>query len=126
MVLNFGAVQKEVLTEGLHFRIPIMQKILKIDVRIQKSQSDAASVSKDLQDTKSIIAVNYHVAKVKNSGQSDAFDCRAQISTAKQICGLSLEREVALGTITAGDTRVIEIPLTADEEIPIFMEIRAG
>ncbi len=65
VVLNFGAVQDNVLGEGLHFRIPIMQKILKIDVRIHKSQTDAESVSKDLQDTKSTIAVNYHVAPEK-------------------------------------------------------------
>jgi regulator of protease activity HflC (stomatin/prohibitin superfamily) len=62
VVLNFGAVQENVLGEGLHFRIPVMQKVLKIDVRIHKSQTDAESVSKDLQDTKSTIAVNYHVA----------------------------------------------------------------
>jgi regulator of protease activity HflC (stomatin/prohibitin superfamily) len=65
VVLNFGAVQDSVLGEGLHFRIPIMQKVLKIDVRIHKSQTDAESVSKDLQDTKSTIAVNYHVAPDK-------------------------------------------------------------
>lgn len=65
VVLNFGAVQKEVLGEGLHFRIPIMQKIIKVDVRIHKSQTDAESVSKDLQDTKSTIAVNYHVVPDK-------------------------------------------------------------
>jgi len=65
VVLNFGAVQDNVLGEGLHFRVPIMQKILKIDVRIHKSQTDAESVSKDLQDTKSTIAVNYHVAPDK-------------------------------------------------------------
>ena len=61
VVLNFGAVQKDVLGEGLHFRIPVMQKVIKMDVRIHKSQTDAESVSKDLQDTKSTIAVNYHV-----------------------------------------------------------------
>ncbi|NJD55943.1 MAG: prohibitin family protein, partial [Nitrospirae bacterium] len=68
VVLNFGAVQKTVLGEGLHFRIPIVQKIVMVDVRIQKSQTDAESVSKDLQDTKSTIAVNYHAApdKVNN------------------------------------------------------------
>jgi regulator of protease activity HflC (stomatin/prohibitin superfamily) len=65
VVMNFGAVQKEVLGEGLHFRIPIMQKIIKVDVRIHKSQTDAESVSKDLQDTKSTIAVNYHVVPDK-------------------------------------------------------------
>jgi regulator of protease activity HflC (stomatin/prohibitin superfamily) len=65
VVLNFGAVQESVLGEGLHLRIPIMQKIMKMDVRIHKSQTDAESVSKDLQDTKSTIAVNYHVVPEK-------------------------------------------------------------
>jgi regulator of protease activity HflC (stomatin/prohibitin superfamily) len=62
VVLNFGAVQPKVLDEGLHLRVPVMQKVALVDVRIQKSQTDAESVSKDLQDTKSVIAVNYHVS----------------------------------------------------------------
>ncbi len=65
VVLNFGAVQPVVLGEGIHFRIPIMQKIIKMDVTIHKSQTDAESVSKDLQDTKSTIAVNYHILPEK-------------------------------------------------------------
>ncbi len=60
VVLTFGAVQRTVFGEGLHLRIPLVQKIIKIDVRVQKSQVDAESVSKDLQDTHSTIAVNYH------------------------------------------------------------------
>jgi hypothetical protein len=58
------------------------------------------------------------VLTVKNSGRGDAVDCRAQIAVAKQIRGLSFEHEVALGTISAGETRVMEISLTADEELP--------
>ncbi len=61
IVLTFGAVQKTVLSEGLHLRIPVMQKIVKADVKVHKSQTEAESVSKDLQDTHSIIAVNYHI-----------------------------------------------------------------
>ena len=61
IVLTFGAVQKTVFSEGLHFRIPLVQKIVKVDVRVHKSQTDAESVSKDLQDTHSTIAVNYHI-----------------------------------------------------------------
>ncbi len=60
VVLTFGAVQKAVFDEGLHLRIPMVQKIVKVDVRVQKSQVDAESVSKDLQDTHSTIAINYH------------------------------------------------------------------
>ncbi|MBI5182583.1 MAG: prohibitin family protein [Nitrospirae bacterium] len=61
VVLNFGAVQPVVLGEGLHLRVPIMQKIIKIDVKVHKSQTEAEAASKDLQDTHSIIAVNYHI-----------------------------------------------------------------
>jgi regulator of protease activity HflC (stomatin/prohibitin superfamily) len=65
VVLNFGAVQPDVLSEGIHFRVPIMQRIVKLDIKIHKAQTDADSVSKDLQDTKSTIAVNYHLVPDK-------------------------------------------------------------
>ena len=65
VVLNFGAVQDEVLGEGLHLRIPIMQKIMKMDVKIQKSETRAEAASKDLQDIKSVIALNYHIIPEK-------------------------------------------------------------
>jgi prohibitin 2 len=61
VVMNFGAVQPLVLGEGLHFRIPVMQRIVKIDVRIQKSETRAEAASGDLQDIRSVIALNYHV-----------------------------------------------------------------
>ncbi|MCX5802593.1 MAG: SPFH domain-containing protein [Proteobacteria bacterium] len=65
VVLNFGAVQSDVFSEGLHLRIPGVQKVVKLDVRVQKSQTGAESVSKDLQDTHSTIAVNYHILPEK-------------------------------------------------------------
>jgi len=61
VVLNFGAVQKDVMEEGLHFRIPIMQKIVRVDVKVQKAQTDAAAASSDLQDVSSTVAINYHI-----------------------------------------------------------------
>ncbi|MGB3096712.1 MAG: SPFH domain-containing protein, partial [Candidatus Deferrimicrobiaceae bacterium] len=36
VLLNFGAVSPNVLDEGLHIMIPIMQKAARIDVKIQK------------------------------------------------------------------------------------------
>ena len=47
IVLNFGAVQPLVLNEGIHFRIPLMQQIIIMDVKIQKAETDAASASRD-------------------------------------------------------------------------------
>lgn len=65
IVLNFGAVQKQVLGEGLHLRIPIMQEIVLMDVKVQKAETDAAAASADLQDVTSRVALNYHVVPDK-------------------------------------------------------------
>ncbi len=61
IVLNFGAVQKNVLGEGLHFRVPVMQTIAIMDVKVQKAETGAASASADLQDVTSAVALNYHI-----------------------------------------------------------------
>ena len=61
VVLNFGAVQENVFGEGLHFRIPVMQRVAIMDVKVQKAVTDATSASADLQDVTSSVALNYHV-----------------------------------------------------------------
>jgi regulator of protease activity HflC (stomatin/prohibitin superfamily) len=61
IVLNFGAVQGTIFGEGLHFRIPIMQKIVTVDVKVQKIETDAVAASADLQDVSSTVALNYHI-----------------------------------------------------------------
>jgi prohibitin 2 len=61
VVLNFGAVQKIVLEEGLHFLIPVMQKVAIVNVQIQKATTETVAASADLQDVTSTLALNYHV-----------------------------------------------------------------
>ncbi|MBN2402348.1 MAG: prohibitin family protein [Spirochaetes bacterium] len=61
VVLNFGAVQEAVLNEGLHFRIPLVQEVIRMDVKVQKATTDAAAASADLQDVSSTVAINYHI-----------------------------------------------------------------
>lgn len=65
VVLDFGAVQKEVMPEGLHLLIPVMQKVAIMDVRMQKVEMDAAAASADLQDISTRVALNYHVVPDK-------------------------------------------------------------
>ncbi len=61
VVLNFGAVQQNVLGEGLHLRIPIMQTVIIMDVKVQKSLTNAAASSSDLQEVSSEVALNFHI-----------------------------------------------------------------
>lgn len=62
ILLNMGAVSDRVLDEGLNFKIPFVQSVKPMDVRLQKFEStDNSSASKDLQTVTSTIAVNYRV-----------------------------------------------------------------
>lgn len=61
VVMNFGSVQNNVLGEGMHFRIPFMQSIRKVNVRVQKQDVQSGSASKDLQDVVMDVVVNYHI-----------------------------------------------------------------
>jgi regulator of protease activity HflC (stomatin/prohibitin superfamily) len=63
--MNFGAVQEKVLDEGLHLRIPVMQEVVLVDVKVQKVETDAAAASADLQDVSSRVALNYHIVPDK-------------------------------------------------------------
>jgi hypothetical protein len=59
VVMNFGAVQNYVLDEGLHFLIPLMQKVALVNVQIQKATTETIAASSDLQDVTSTLALNY-------------------------------------------------------------------
>lgn len=61
VVTRFSAVQDGVLGEGLHFRMPIVENVIKVDVKTQKVEVDALSYSKDLQNVDTKIALNFHL-----------------------------------------------------------------
>lgn len=60
VVTKFGAVDR-VLQPGLAFKIPVIEQVTLMETRIQKEQADASAASKDLQEVKSTIAMNYHI-----------------------------------------------------------------
>ncbi|MBU1091721.1 prohibitin family protein, partial [Patescibacteria group bacterium] len=61
VLLQFGAVKDKIFDEGLYIKIPIIQDVVKIDVKIQKDEIPASASSKDLQIVTSKIALNYHL-----------------------------------------------------------------
>ena len=65
ILTEFGAV-KQVMPEGLHFRIPIMQNVEIMEVRTQKFEVlKANAASSDLQVVTTSVALNYHIDKAK-------------------------------------------------------------
>lgn len=60
VVVEFGKVQDNVLSEGFHIISPL-QNVKEYDIRTQKIETEADAASKDLQSVSATIAVNLHV-----------------------------------------------------------------
>lgn len=66
VVVTLGKVNDDVLQEGLHFKAPFIQKVVKIDNRIVKLEVDTEAFSKDLQTVATTLAINYRVDTSKS------------------------------------------------------------
>jgi regulator of protease activity HflC (stomatin/prohibitin superfamily) len=63
VLLQFGAVDtSRSLPEGLHLVTPFRDNIIQVEVRTLKTVESAASASKDLQDVRTEVALNYHIS----------------------------------------------------------------
>jgi len=61
VVLQLGAVSERVFDEGIHVKIPFIETVVPVEVRVQKTESAATAASKDLQNVTTTIAVNFHL-----------------------------------------------------------------
>lgn len=61
VVMRFGQVQDVVLDEGIHPILPIVTSVKKLGVRVQKTDIDSQAGTKDLQDIKVAVSLNWHI-----------------------------------------------------------------
>lgn len=66
VINTLGNVSENVLQEGLHMKIPFVQRIIKMDNRIVKLEVETEAFSKDLQTVDTKLAINYRVSKDKS------------------------------------------------------------
>jgi prohibitin 2 len=59
--LRFTAVSGKVFGEGLYFRIPLIESVQTMDVKVQKYEMQSNAASKDLQTVHSVVALNFHI-----------------------------------------------------------------
>lgn len=65
VVLRFGAVTDRILGEGLYIVKPGIEQVELMPVQILKMRSEAGAASKDLQDVRTILVVNYRLDPVR-------------------------------------------------------------
>ncbi len=61
--IRFGKVVNQTTSEGINMKIPAIEKIEKMNIRVQKIEVNTDSSSKDLQDVNMSLVVNYHIDK---------------------------------------------------------------
>ncbi len=81
VLLRWGAVTDKVVGEGLYVLVPVMDRVVVMDVKILKEEVVATAASKDLQTVNSKVALNYHVdpEKVAEIYQDIGVDYRVRL-----------------------------------------------
>jgi len=62
IVTRFQGVTGKILDQGLGFKVPYIDTIVKMSVQTQKYEVLATAASQDLQDVNTTIALNYHLS----------------------------------------------------------------
>lgn len=65
ILLTMGKVQDTPVDEGVNFKIPLVQRIVTMDNRIQKLELATEAFSKDIQTVSATLAVNYKISKAQ-------------------------------------------------------------
>lgn len=59
--IRFGKVIETNMKEGFNLKIPYIESIVKMSIKVQKTELETSSASKDLQDVSTSLAVNFRV-----------------------------------------------------------------
>lgn len=65
IMLTMGKVEDTALSEGVHFKMPFVQKIVSMDNRVKKLELSTEAFSKDIQTVSATLAVNYRLQTEK-------------------------------------------------------------
>ena len=109
VVVQLGRVQDTIFEEGFHFKIPLIQRVVPMDVRVLKTQTNQITSSKDLQTVNTTIAVNYHLNPT-------------QVNTLYQRVGLAYAEQV-LDPAISESLKAVTAQYTAEELISKRSEV---
>lgn len=63
--VRFGKIVNTRLDEGLNLKVPFIEKIVTVNIKVQKTELETESSSKDLQTIATDLAVNYRIESEK-------------------------------------------------------------
>ena len=96
--VRFGKVVESSTNEGINLKLPLVEKIERMNVRVQKIEVRTNSSSKDLQDVNMAVAVNYQINNLK------AVDLYKTVGTNYESVILEPSIEESIKAVTSGYT----------------------
>ena len=84
LVFTWGEITS-VKSEGLNFKIPVMQDVQKVDIRTRKAESPADAASKNMQTVSTNVSLNYMLdpSKLRELYSTVGLDVEAKIIAAR-------------------------------------------
>ena len=58
---RFGQIVSQTTQEGIQFKVPYIEKVTKVNMKVQKADITSSSATKDLQDVSIAFAINYQL-----------------------------------------------------------------
>lgn len=113
VVLRFSKVTGQVLDEGLHFIIPVVNTVKQLSVQTHKIEDSTLAYSKDIQSVETTIALNYHI----NPASADALYKEVQKDFEDVLIEPSIEESVKAATANFTAQELIEKRPIVKEEI---------
>jgi regulator of protease activity HflC (stomatin/prohibitin superfamily) len=121
VLLQLGTV-KAVYEPGLHFQIPIVNSVVVMDVRTQKTEDAVDAASKDLQSIEGTVALNYHV----DPPNVDKLYQQVGLEYASRIISPAIQESVKASTAKFTAEELITKRQSVKEDIRSILEERLG
>ena len=112
ILIQLGNV-RGIFDTGLHFKIPFIQNVVRMDVRTQKSEVKVDAASKDLQSIHTLVALNYHIDPTK----VDSLYQQIGTEYASRIIDPAIQESVKAATATFTAEELITKRPTVKDEI---------
>ncbi|MBD2499489.1 prohibitin family protein [Anabaena azotica] len=107
VLMRFGEVQPEILSEGIHPVIPIVNTVEQLSIRVQNQEISTEASSRDLQNIYTDVALNWHIVPEKVNiifqrvGNQEAIVHRIINPAVKEVLKAVMARYTAEEIITA-------------------------
>ncbi len=125
VVKRLGAVQQRHLNEGFHLKLPVIDEVIQLDIRLRKVSNDSISASKDLQTVRTEVSIQYSlngdIAPV--SFQKIGIRQVIESTLIEPAIQESVKSVTALYTAEELITQREQVKLKIQEEVEQFIEI---